>query len=201
MEQRFARIISWLFHPLLMPMYGILVITFSGTYAGITDLRELRYVNMLVFGMTFALPAAFIPLYLYIRLVRNVEMEERQERIVPYGITLAFYLAAYLLVREIPVSRVYKEFMLAACLSLFLVFIVSIFWKISAHMAGLGGVTALILSLSVFLEADLMLYLLIAVLSAGLTAYARLRLDAHDPFQVYSGFLLGFVTVLTIFFA
>jgi len=201
MEQRIARIISFLFHPLLMPMYGILAITFSGTYAGITDIRELRFVNMVVFGLTFALPAAFIPLYLYIRLVRHVEIEERRERIVPYGITLIFYLTAYLLIREVPVSRVYQEFMLSAFLTLLLVFIVSFFWKISAHMAGLGGVVALILSLSVILEADMMLYLMIAVLSSGLAAYARLKTGAHDPSQVYSGFLLGFLTVGIVFFA
>jgi len=200
MEQRAARIISYLFHPLLMPMYGILVITFSGTYAGIADLRELRFINMVVFGLTFAMPAAFIPLYLYIRLVRHVEMEERRERLVPYGITLVFYLTAYLLIREVPVSRVYQEFMLSACLTLFGVFIVSFFWKISAHMAGLGGVAALVISLSIILEAELMLYLMIAVISAGLAAYARLRMNAHTPLQVYSGFMLGFVTVVLVFF-
>lgn len=200
MEQRAAQIISYLFHPLLMPMYGIFIITYSGTYAGISDLAELRFINMMVFGLTFALPAAFVPLYLYTRLIRNAEMKERRDRIVPYGITLVFYLTAYLLIRRAPVSLVYQEFLLSAFLTLFMVFAISFFWKISAHLAGLGGITGLVISLSVILEADLMLYLMITLLAAGFTAFARLRVDAHNSLQVYSGFLLGVLTVMLVFF-
>ena len=96
MEQRIANIISVLFHPLLMPLVGFLIIDYSGTHAGLSDIRLMYYAHMLVFGLTLVLPAAIIPIYYYARLIRSVKMPGRRERIIPFYITLVFYLVAYL---------------------------------------------------------------------------------------------------------
>ncbi|MBN2482044.1 MAG: hypothetical protein JXB19_09910 [Bacteroidales bacterium] len=198
-ERSAATAISYLFHPLLMPLIGFLIINHSGTYAASLDHSLQRFISLVFFGLTFVLPIAFIPLYYYTRLIGSLKMQDRRDRIIPLYITLIFYLMAYLLIQKTQISRIYHNFMLASCLTVFLVLVVSFFWKISAHLSGLGGIVALIVVLSVFLKADLMLYLIIAVLIAGITAYARLRTDAHDPLQVYSGFLLGFGCVMLVF--
>jgi membrane-associated phospholipid phosphatase len=44
-----------------------------------------------------------------------------------------------------------------------------------------------------------MIFLVIALLLTGITAFARLRLNEHLPLQVYSGFLLGLITILVVF--
>jgi len=67
-------------------------------------------------------------------------------------------------------------------------------------MVGWGGLVGLISSLSVRFNTDLMLFLVIGLFLAGIAAYARLRLDAHKPVHVYSGFLVGYFTILAIFF-
>ena len=81
---------------------------------------------------------------------------------------------------------------------LFLSFI-SYFWKISAHLVGWGGLVGLILILSLRFNTDLMLFLILAILSSGFIGFARLKLEAHNPLQVYSGFLLGFVIMIVVF--
>lgn len=198
-ERRAAHIISFLFHPLLMPLIGFLIINHSGTYVASLDYRLQRFISTVFFGLTFVLPLTFIPLYYYTRLIRSLKMPDKRDRIIPFFITLIFYLIAYLLIQQTQVSRVYHNFMLASCLTLFLVFVISFFWKISVHLAGLGGIVALIFCLSVLLETDLMSWLIISILAAGVTAYARLRLRAHDPLQVYAGFLLGFGCMMVVF--
>lgn len=199
-ERRTSYIISYLFHPLLMPLIGFVIISFSGKYLVILDYRLQRFISMVFFGLTFMLPAAFIPLYYFTRLIRSLKMPDRRDRIIPFYITLIFYLIAYLLIQKTKVSWIYQDFMLASCITLFLVLVISFFWKISAHLAGLGGIVALVICLSIVLKTDLLLYLITSILITGLTAYARLRINAHGQLQVYSGFLLGFGCVMFVFF-
>jgi len=199
MEKRIAEIISVLLHPLLMPTIGFLLIINSGTYVASLDYDQKSYMIFVVVGLTFLLPASFIPLYLFARLIKRISMPDKRDRIVPLYITLTCYLVAFLLIQKVPVSRIFQSYMLAACLILFFVMVISHFWKISAHLAGLGGIVALILSLSILLDADLILYMALSILLTGIAAYARLKINAHDPLQVYSGFLLGFGCMLFVF--
>ena len=110
-------------------------------------------------------------------------------------ITLAAYLTAYFLIRQLPVSQLYGRFLLAACLSIVIVLFISNFWKISAHMAGLGGLSGLVIALSEKVGTDMMMYLLALLFLSGLAGYARLRLNSHSATQVYLGFLTGLLTV------
>jgi membrane-associated phospholipid phosphatase len=64
-------------------------------------------------------------------------------------------------------------------------------WKISIHMLGMGSVLGLLIGMVMRFQASLMMAVVIVVLASGLVGYARLRLDAHTPGQVYAGFLLG----------
>jgi membrane-associated phospholipid phosphatase len=77
----------------------------------------------------------------------------------------------------------------------FIVLIISMFWKISIHMAGIGGITALIIILSVVYRTDMTLLLCIALLLSGIIASIRLALKAHSPAQLLAGYIVGIMTV------
>jgi hypothetical protein len=199
MERKFATLLSYIAHPLLMPVLGLLIISNSGTYAADMDHRFTQFIYLSVFIFTFLLPAGMVPLFLYSGLAKNIHFSEKRERLIPYYITLVFYLAAYFLIKKLPVSTVYQKFLFASCLSILFLLAISYFYKISAHMVGWGGIVGLILIISLRFDADLMLYLVIAILLSGFTAFARLRMDAHTPWQVYLGFSVGFLTMATVF--
>lgn len=190
-----AVVFSYILHPLLAPVAGILILTHSGTYvADLTDnMKNLIY--LVTATMTFFLPVCMIPLYLYFKIIRNVEITSRQERLLPLYITMVTYIAAYFLIKRLPVSQLYGRFILSSCMALLIVIFISHFWKISAHMTGLGGLAGLVIVLSKKLGTDLMLYLLILFLLAGIAGTARLKLNAHTSAQVYVGYLTGFLTV------
>jgi len=108
-------------------------------------------------------------------------------------------LSAYFLVKKLPVSIIYQRFLFAACISMLCLVSISYFWKISAHMVGWGGLISLMLMLSLRFNTDLMLFLILGILCSGFVGYARLKLDAHNTLQIYTGFLLGFVIMLVVF--
>lgn len=200
MEKHLANLLSYLTHPLITPLLGLLVISNSGTYAADLDPRYNHFIYLTVFVLTFLLPATLIPFILYMDLAKSLHFHERSERLLPLYITLILYLAAYFLIRKLPVSEVYQRLLFSASLSVLLVLAVSYFWKISSHLTGWGGIVGLIFSLSVRFDSDLMLLLIISILVSGCIGFARLRLGAHNSPQVYSGFLVGFLAMLTVFF-
>jgi membrane-associated phospholipid phosphatase len=199
MEKRIAGVLSYITHPMLIPMLGLLVISNSGTYAADLDHRFTQFIYLSVFIFTLVLPASLIPLFFYSGLAKNIHFSERRERLIPLYITLIFYLAAYFLIKKLPISVVYQRFLFAACLSMLFLLAISNFWKISAHLVGWGGLVGLVLSLSLRFNTDLMLLLILGLLLTGSIGFARLKLNAHNPFQIYAGFLVGFLTVLTVF--
>jgi len=199
MEKRLTQLISIIFHPIIMPVAGLIIISNSGIYASVIEPSLRNYLYFVFFAFTVLLPLALVPLYYYTGLVKNINMSGRKERLVPFYITLILYFAAYLLIKSLPLSRIYGKFMFSACTTLSVVFIISIFWKISAHMAGVGGITGLLAVLSYIFNADMMFFLITLIIVAGLTGYARLQEGSHSPLQVYIGFLAGFLTVPVIF--
>jgi membrane-associated phospholipid phosphatase len=60
-------------------------------------------------------------------------------------------------------------------------------------MVGVGGITGAILAISYRLQSDIQLSFFSILLIAGFVGYARLKLNAHTPAQVYTGFLVGFL--------
>lgn len=180
-------------------MIGLLVISNSGTYAADLDQRFTNFIYMSVFLLTFMIPVAMMLLFYYTHLAKNLQFSERRERLLPLYVTLFFYIVTYIMIRKLPVSQVYQRFIFSACLSVLFVLSISYFWKISAHLVGWGGIVGLIVVLSFRFDSDLMLFLIIAIMAAGITAFARLRLDEHKPGQVYSGFMVGFLTITTVF--
>jgi membrane-associated phospholipid phosphatase len=69
-------------------------------------------------------------------------------------------------------------------------------WKISIHMLGMGSIVGLLVGLTMRYQSALLPIILSIIIVSGLVGYARLRLDAHTPGQVYAGFALGVLVML-----
>ena len=114
-------------------------------------------------------------------------------------VTAAHCFAYYVLSSlPIPIPEFAKVFLLASAVTVFLTLVVSIWWKISIHMIGIGGLLGAVAALSIKFVADQQLIIMGLVLIAGLIAYSRLFLNAHNPSQVYSGLGLGIASMLTL---
>jgi hypothetical protein len=193
MLKLFARIISILFQPLLMPVYAVTLLLNAETWLTYTVFPQLRYALYLIVTMTtFVLPAMTVIMFLKRNVIRSLEMQERKERNWPYITTLLFYAAGWFLLNKLPLPRVFGNVMLGSSVAILFAFMINLRWKISIHMIGLGGLAGMFFAIATLFNFNLTAPMIAIIAAAGITASSRLILQAHSPAQVYFGFVFGF---------
>jgi len=193
-----SKLISYLLHPVFVPLIGLFLILNSDAYISVIDIRIVRMLYLIVGTFTILLPLALISLFLFSGFIHSVNINDRRQRIIPYFITFILFYIAYFLVKKLPVSSFISSFLFASAISLLIIIIITYFWKISSHMAGMGGLAGLMLSLSYVFNTDTMYFLVIVFFVSGLLASARIRLNEHKPEEIYTGFILGFIMVFAV---
>ncbi len=194
-----AKILSIIFHPLLMPTIGMLLLFNSGTYLQFIPYDYKRVMLLIVMIITAAIPVLLMPLFRLKRLISSVEVSKRSERVVPLFFAAILYSINlwYMYRMQAPVTVIL--FMLGAALIVFFSWIISFFWKISVHMMGAGGIIGLIFVMIFRLYAHVNLFLIASILLAGVIGSVRIYLNRNSSEQVYVGFALGFILVITPF--
>lgn len=200
-QQLLAKVVSGLFNPLLIPTYSILILFNSGTNFSLLPYHVKEIIFIVVLITTCLLPLAFLPLFMYQNLLKSLKMMTSRERIVPYVTIGTLHLTGYFILTGIDVPIIISGILLASAFIIYIALLITLKWKISAHMSGIGGLTGAILVFSFTLKTNLIIYLLIVLFIAGLLGTARLVLNHHTPGQIYSGFGLGLsVFILTYLF-
>lgn len=201
MIERIAKVISYSFQPLLMPTIGLLIFFNSNSYINYAIPKELKDAALVLVAMsTFVVPVIITLLLLNRGYITNLEMPTRKERILPYGFTIVFYIFTIYMLKQAPIPPLVFDFMIGAVASVLFAFLINLKWKISAHMTGIGGLVGALISTSFLLEVDLLSYIILVFFIAGLIATSRLVLNAHTPWQLIAGFLLGiFCQVISIY--
>lgn len=196
-----ARITSIIFHPLLIPTIGFLLLFSSGFYFAVIPWNLKRFILMVVFISTCLIPAISIRL-LSISSRFDLKMEKGTDRVLPLILSsISFYLG-YLVLGRIQSFPVFQVFLVASILVQIALVIISLQWKISAHSAAIGGLVGGFFALSVRLQENPVFILILLILISGMVCTSRLILQKHTNLQVYSGFLLGLLIMgLSILFA
>ena len=176
-----ANILSIIFHPLLMITYGVLL-ALTYTALAIYPMQLKLWVLAGVFMMTAFVPAIFIFLMIKINRKGDYELTERTDRTMPYLVYVASVVAVLSLVFGTAVAM-----LIAMC--------INFFWKISAHMIGIGGLLGGIMGISRVYLLNPYWAFIIVLLIAGFLGSARIQLKKHTPAQVYAGFGLGFISI------
>ena len=208
-----AQFISFIFHPLLMLTYMLILLLLVNPYLfGVNNISEQnsKILILRIFLSTFFIPAFSVVMLRFLGLVESIELRDKRERIGPYIITGIFYLwmfRNFLENSQIPTA--YTSCVLGATIGLFVTFFINIFSKISAHAVGIGGmlgmvvITMLLFSYDAFtvnsslfgtFQVTMNAVLMVTIIIAGIIGTARLVLQAHDPLDLYGGFLVGFST-------
>ena len=192
----FANILSVLLHPLWMPTLTIVLCFGIDPYMSYGFTKQgLLMVYGMVFAMTAVFPLTSMLLMRRTGLVTDMTMPTRQERIPAYLSTLVYYGMCYYLLRTRLDNPVTLGIFFGATLGLLLVLLITLRWKISAHMAGIGGLIGALLAVMVMDDSEAPVLLCGLFLLAGTLGTARLVASDHTPTQVYAGALLGCVCV------
>ncbi len=203
METKFAKLISYIFHPLLMPTYAFLMLFNQKAYFAMIIPVSTRWrLSLIVFIVTFILPLMLVLLLKSLKRIKSLEMYDRKDRNIPYVVTAWFSFILYLILNNTQLSPIFKYFTLGATLLIVFAFIVNLKWKISIHMLAIGGLLGMFLGLTMMSVISNPWYLISLVFAAGLIGFARLKLLAHTQAQVYTGLLSGIaiMMILAVYF-
>ncbi len=194
---KISQVVSAVFHPLLMPAYGM-AMALQWSELQVLPFQTKLMVTMIVFVLTGLFPMMIIGIMSRLRLIKNRSLNDRGDRRLPYAASLLLYIATICYLYLVYAPWLLIAFMCGGALALLIVLIINRWWKISAHATAIGGMVALTLVLICHLPEDgIRLWLLIAVLMAsGLVGTARLILRRHTPAQIYAGYANGLICVI-----
>jgi len=190
---KLAKTISVIFHPLLMSVYGLLIIFMAPTLLNYLPFDVKKLVVLIVLVNNVLLPLSLIPFFVHNNMISSWFMNERKDRVIPLIITTMLYGVTTYIIFRFPVPYFLKTFFMAATFLSLVATLINFWWKISLHSIGSGVLFALVLILSFKMYTPLLWYLIPAILAAGMIMSSRLQLKLHDPLQVWSGFLTGFL--------
>lgn len=191
-----ANFLSTVLTPLLMPTYGVFLVLWVSVLC-LLPYGTRVVVLLICMGITCILPLIFLSVLRHFKLVKDLHVNQREQRFIPYLFTTLCYAVAAYYLYYCHSPQWFVMFMVGSALTVLLMALISLKWKISAHMAGIGGIVALVYQLHVQgLNAfDLMWLLCLTIIVAGALGSARLALRRHDLWQVLAGVVVGFLTV------
>lgn len=209
--KKIAFLIAGIFHPLLLPSYAFAILFFwvdlSASVVTIFPASvEIKWrLWILLFIFTFLIPFLCILMFYFTKKIKNLMIQEREERIIPflfttllYGVFTFLFLTNPVLIRFIAIGVI----LLGIFLSLLVLTLVTLYWKISAHSIGMSGLVGSCLALQMVYQHHLLFLFFILIILTGLVMSARLYVEAHTPSQVWAGagvgFFVNFFVVLSL---
>jgi hypothetical protein len=194
MEERIARVISIVFHPLFIPTYFIAVLMNLNVFFALIIPFDSKWRILLLVLLTSSVFPMLILYSMYrFRLIKSLNMDSKEERLYPYAATSIFFFLTTYMIWQINISPVYYYVMLAASILAVITLLINIYWKISAHTVSMGGIIGILIALQTVLLIDILWLIAISLLLAGLVGYARLKAGTHTQAQVYLGYILGYL--------
>ena len=187
-----AKIISVIFHPLFMPLYGIVIIFTAPTLFWYIPFKVKKILFLVVMVNNILLPLSLIPFFRYRNIISSWLMETRKERIIPLLCVSLFYSITSGIMFRLQIPLFVKGYIFSASFIAITLTIINFWWRISLHSVGAGALTGIVIVLSLKMLVPLTWFLIPAILIGGLVLYSRLKLNSHNGFQVYIGFLTGF---------
>ena len=192
-----AKIISIIGHPIFHPTWMMIILLLSGI-TRFTPGNDATFLTITV-SMTCILPALIILMMKKWHIISSVGMEERDDRLAPLFIMILFIYATLRFFDKIQMFSIFSFYLTSVIVVTILAFVITFFWKISLHALGWGCLTASLFIMTTASVRMYLLYFIASIIFSGIVAAARLKLKSHSNAQIYSGFAMGFISVIIVF--
>lgn len=194
---KLAQFISVIAHPIFLPTWMFLILVSSGL-CNIYN-TNITIVFSTIFVTTFVIPMIFMFILKKVGVIKSITMERREDRFIPLIIMVIFLYTTQTLFRDVTALGFFNFFIVCNIILCSIVFWINIYWKISLHAIGCGSLVSIIFILASISVEIFLPYLFAAIIISGVVGSARLYLKSHSASQVYTGFAVGFMTVLIIY--
>lgn len=187
---------SWIFHPLLVGLYMALFVIYgtSDYFIGVSEAGKMQTLLIYIINSVF-FPLVSVLLCKALGFVQSFYLRTQKERIVLYSIVMIFFFwTFYVFKNKAGVPVVMAQMSLGIFFASVAAFIANIYFKVSMHAVGVGGMVGLFTILLYTTSALVSIPLATAILIAGITCTARLMVSDHTPGDLSWGFILGFIS-------
>lgn len=195
MKDFILKAISYVFHPIIMPLLGVLFY-FSKTPRFIPE----HVVKAKIFSiviLTIILPILLYFLLKTINRVQTIELKSTKERLIPLFINAVITLL--ILIRVLPPDEIIELyfFFLGILCSTFACFILAMFKvKASIHMIGVTGFFMFAVAIGLHYHININGTIALMMIITGAVATSRLHLKAHTNEELLLGLFTGFMPQL-----
>ena len=189
---RVARITSIVFTPFSIPFLAFLVL-FLFSYLRIMPILYKGIVLGIVYCFTILTPTITIFLFRKINGFARQELSERKKRYPPILLTIISYVFCLLMMRKLNIPWYMTGIIFVSLVISIICILVNLKWKLSEHMAGMGGIIGGLVSFSALFSYNPVVWLCLFILIAGILGSARIVLGHHTLGEVLSGFVVGLV--------
>jgi hypothetical protein len=193
-----AQFISYIFHPIFIPIYAIAFLTFvhPSYFTGFADRFKWQTVFIATLNLVF-FPLTTVLLLKAVGFIDSIFLKTRKDRIIPYMACGIFFFWTYTVFsKQTHYPPIMSIFVLGIFLASSAALLCNIYFKISMHAIGVGG----LLGLAWLIMQDgtmLMTWpMALVLLIAGLVCTARLIISDHSQKEIYMGLLVGIVAQL-----
>jgi hypothetical protein len=190
-----AIVLSYLFHPIFIPLYASLFLVYihPSYFSGFSNGNKIRTILIIIQNAVFY-PLFCIALLKGVGFIQSIFLRTQKDRIIPYIACGIFFFWVFLVFQRQPdYPRILPSFLLGVFLASSIALIANIYFKISMHAIGLGGLLGLFI---VIAQQNTMLMtwpLAAALLITGMVSSARLIVSDHKPGEIYAGLFLGII--------
>ena len=189
---RVARVTSIVFTPFSIPFLAFLVL-FLFSYLRIMPILYKGIVLGIVYCFTILTPTITIFLFRKINGFARQDLSERKKRYVPILLTIISYVFCLLMMRKLNIPWYMTGIIFVSLVISIICILVNLKWKLSEHMAGMGGIIGGLVSFSALFSYNPVVWLCLFILIAGILGSARIVLGHHTLGEVLSGFVVGLV--------
>lgn len=163
----------------------------------VLPLKALVLIVVISFVLTCILPAVCIYVMHRSGRVSDPGLNNRSERTIPYIICMLCYIGCGWFLFRCGAPLWLIMFFWGGAAAIVVNIIVNRWWKISAHAASMGGLTALFFRLVASHAAivDLNLWITAVIVLTGAVMTARIYLGRHTLMQTLAGVTNGFLCV------
>ncbi|WP_435413565.1 hypothetical protein [Psychroserpens mesophilus] len=197
MTSQLLKSISYIFHPLLMPLLGV-IFYFSKTPRFIPD-PVLKAKLFSVTILTVVLPMLLFYLLKTLRKVNSVHLETTDERKLP--LLLNSLIIALVLIRVLPQNEIPELYfffigILISTITCFALAVVK--FKASIHMIAATGFFMFAVALAIHFKININGTIALMCIILGAIATSRLHLKAHTPTELIIGFFVGLMPQMVL---
>ncbi len=189
---RFLRFGSYVLHPLIMPLLGvILYFVFTPRYVDIELLRAKIFAVAIV---TTLIPIITFFLLKNLGVINSIHLETTKERKVPLMIQCILLLLIIKMVfdpYDDPELYYFFVGILFSTITALLMAILKV--KVSLHQMGIAGVTMFLIVLSIHFKINVLLWIGIFFFFNGWIASSRLHSESHNFLELTLGFFIGLI--------